>query len=317
MRFKVLTVVMLVGLLLLPVSVWGKTIEELEEIALTDFIPEIREAAGRALAVLYLDKTIEELEDLAVTSPSPQIRAAAVSALSKLYLEANLTLDALKEKATAGESPELRGAVHAALVEAFVAAGVAGEELVEIARTGETAELRRPAIEAFFFVSRGDLDADKLAAIATGGSATIGGIEVVGENAEIIAEAVDFLVGFYTTFSKESFSELKALAETAEDANIRTAAAKAWASLAVTGSKLAHKEIPEPLTLDEIKEVAKTGTSAELRAAARDVAAFLLAKIYVAEQTETELIKLVVANSRLDTVEGLAAILALGELWAK
>ncbi len=298
-RVKVCSIVLLIivsTLLLAGISTFARSETELKEIAATDFIPEIREAAALALSKLYLesDMTVEELEEVATTTATEELKEAAVPALAGLYgdvseittsEEAQKIAENLEKRAVEGENPQIREAAGIALANFYTSFGVKGvegyaaENLEEIAKNGETEALKNAAVEALSAIYPNIKTSEELKTlIAETESDKI-------KRAASEALAIRYVGPFPPSPSLE---ELKTMAANLElDKWVRAAAGNAFGQLSAG-----------KLSMDELANLAKSGQTMELQSGA----GMALAKALIeSEKTEQELVGMVVAASTAET----------------
>lgn len=133
----------------------------LENVAVRDLIPEFRLAAGLALVDSWaVNKTVEELQDLAVTGATHELRLAAALALSKRWLGGGKTYDELLETAETGASEELQLAAVDPLMEHLIQTD--SETLEDLYTNGTTFAVRYAAAKAYFFLNRREFDREAL-----------------------------------------------------------------------------------------------------------------------------------------------------------
>lgn len=289
---------------------------QLETQANNDLIPELRLAAGLALADIYVDtKSIDQLEALAGDeSRSTEHRLGAATALSQLYVsgvtDGTVTLEHLLDVATNGATAELRGATKTALVDRLVGnfaaadldAGLAAATTAELSDAYATALIVRLAVRLTSGSPASILA--RTETVAGGGTITSGGVTLDGSNEAVqLAMAREYLSGFYVQFGHLVFDDVVAevldRAENGATAGIREAASIALETLSLSGQSAAA-----------VESVAADGASAELRAAAGRVLARKLA-----ESPEREaLIFKVVANTLVHPEVAKAAATALSDV---
>lgn len=214
------------------VALYARSESELEQLASTDLIPEIRIAAGTALTSYWLkSKSISELEDLAVNGASDGFRLAAGKALSKLYLEEDMSYEELLKIGETGESSELRKAVIPALQEYLI--GKKPEELKDLALDSPTSALRSAATEAFFFLKKNEFkEPTDLIKVIKGESEAFEKV-----NDEIKDYAARLLAGAWIGYGFKTEVELEDLALNDETPEIRAAVGRALGNLWIRSDK--------------------------------------------------------------------------------
>ncbi|MGC9530441.1 MAG: hypothetical protein ACP5G2_07565 [Candidatus Bipolaricaulaceae bacterium] len=197
---------------------------ELEKMATKDVIPEIRMAAGLALADYYAaNKTAAELEALAKTGETAAIRSAAGLALERKYIGGKKTRAQLLAQLIGGATPELRGAAVSVLQEYFFT--LSGDDLMAYVRSGTNPEVRYAAAKAYFFRNRSKFARADLEAICKD-TANADGYRKAA--AELLAGT--YLFPFNTALSQ---AELEAQALEGENEYLRKAAAIALTNLLI------------------------------------------------------------------------------------
>ncbi|MFB6291268.1 MAG: hypothetical protein ABEJ25_06030 [Candidatus Bipolaricaulia bacterium] len=179
-RFKFWVIILGIALLFTWTSpVIGSSIDQLEKLANSDLIPEMRTAASKALARKYVNEKFpsNELVRIAGAAGTDQLRNAATIALSRRYKDAKRVgslkkalkkVNRLEEKVKAGESTVVRKAASSALSFYYVAfnvnnvKGYSMSELEEIAITGNKKGLKEAAATALEFVYPNHYSAEKL-----------------------------------------------------------------------------------------------------------------------------------------------------------
>lgn len=295
-RFWILLLVMSSVLLLTIAPTFAHTKAELKEIATTDFIPEVREAASQALSQLYLksDMTQAELEEVVKTAQTANLREAAVPALAQVYgdvsgittsKEAQAMAKDLEKKATKNENPLIRKAAGMALADYYTAFNLNGVEgygvkdLEKIAKQGKTEALQNAAVEALAAIYPNVKNSEELKDLIA---------EAENDNIKKAASqalAIRYAGPFPPTPSLE---KLKAMATNPELSKwVRAAAGDAFGKLAV-----------DKLGIEKLTELAKNGETTELRSGAGKA----LAKALIESQkSEQELLGMVVAASTAET----------------
>lgn len=298
-RVRTFSIVLLVmaSLLLLAVSpILARSEAELKDIATTDFIPEIREAAALAVGRLYLqsDMTVQKLEEVAITAATAELKDAAVPALAKLYgdvselttsEEAQEKAVELEMKAVEAENEQVRKAAGLALASfytTFNLKGVGGyttEYLESIAKEGRTEAIQNAAVEALSAIYPNTKSAEELKTL------------IAEAESEKIKEAASKALSLrYVGPSPPSPSveELQAMAADPDlDKWVRAAAGHTFGKLAA-----------DELSIDELTTLAKKGATAKLQAGAGEALAEALIN---SDKTEQDLVKMVVAASSAET----------------
>lgn len=295
-RFCILLLVMSSVLLLTISPTLARTKAELKEIATTDFIPEVREAAAEALSQMYLksDMTQAELEEVVKTAETANLREAAVPALAQVYedvsgittsKEAQAMAKDLEKKATKNENPLIRKAAGIALADfytTFNLNGVEGygvEDLEKIAKQGKTESLQNAAVEALTAIYPNNKSAEELKDLIA--KAESDKIKKAASEALAIRYAGPFP-------PSPGLEELKTMAANSELGKwVRAAAADTFGKLAV-----------DKLGIEKLTDLAKNGETTELRSGAGMALAKALIK---SEKTEQELLGMVVAASTAET----------------
>lgn len=295
-KFCIVLLVMASVLLLTISPTFARTKAELNEIATTDFIPEIRQAAALALSELYLesDMTVEELEEVTTTAATEELKEAAVPALAELYgdvsevttsEEAQEMAENLEKKAVEGENPQIRKAAGTALASFYTSFGIKGVEgyaagdLEKIAKNGETEALQDAAVEALAAIYPNNKTTEELKDLIA---------EV--ENDKIKKAASQALAIRYAGPFPPSpgLEKLKTIAANLElDKWVRAAAGDAFGQMAAG-----------ELSIDELINLAKKGETTELQSGAGMALAKALIK---SDKTEQELVGMVVAASTAET----------------
>ncbi len=133
---------------------------ELEAIASNELVPEISAAAGTALGSFYAKtKTVEYLEDLAVTGRTIGLRTAASVALSILF---RTKTEAELMEIAGGTGPELVRAAAIEPLQVFLVPKKAADLKALAADATKTHEVRLAAAKAYYFKTRATLNAAKL-----------------------------------------------------------------------------------------------------------------------------------------------------------
>ena len=219
-------VLVVLGLLAFPaISAW--TVSDLERMAKTDVIPEIRLAAGYALANYYAaTKSEADLLKLAESGATEAVRLAASLALSQKWVGAGKTRDELSSILTEGKTPEVRAAAVPAFMEAVL--GDNPDALLELATTGATEELQYAAGKAYLQKIRGNLNRDMLESIC--GDDTL--------PAGYRKAAAEVLAGYYLFPETTALSKAQLEEKALKDANpfVRYAAAYALVNFLVEES---------------------------------------------------------------------------------
>jgi len=218
----------------------GHTVAGLEAIATNEFVPEISAAAGIALASDYAtSKTEAELETLAATGATIGLRTAASEALSIVYRDK--TEEELTSILTGSADPMIRAAAIGPIQEYLITTTSEEEDFVlsdylkELATTGETHEMRLAAAKAYYFVTRGDLDATSLAEQAR-----------ENDSEELAYAAGAALAGFYLSFNPKTQAELEELAINGESEGLRVASGIALGTFLIN-SDLTAQELQDKL----------------------------------------------------------------------
>lgn len=229
---KVLLICSVVLSLFVCGVVFARSASELEDMATNDLIPEVRIAAGTALASYWVDsKSIDELEDLAINGKSEGLRLAAEKALSRLYLKQGMSYTDLLTIGEDGKSPELRKAVIPALQEHLIEREP--EKLKELALDFPTPALRSAAAEAFFFLQKKDFkEPTDLIKVIKGESEAF---EKVNE--EIKSYAAKLLAGAWVGYGFKTEEELTNLALYDDNSYIRSASGRALGILWIDSDK--------------------------------------------------------------------------------
>lgn len=269
--FKLVSITLLVLLVSLGITLTllAKSEAELEDLAANELAPEVRQAAGMALASYWESKTIEELEEISTTSNADGLRIAAGGALSRLYLMEDKSYDELVEIACGGATAELRGAAIDPLVKNLIEVqNKTADEVKELALNGECSEIRAAGAEAYFQLASSQYrDPSALVAVIEETSEAFG----ADANDEIKALAARLLGGAWVGYgfiTKEE-AEQKVL-DRDENPFVREAAGRAlyifWAR--------------EGKSADELWKLAVENTSIAWKAPYRNAITLALAYAY-------------------------------------
>lgn len=221
-----ITLMVLVVSLGITLTLLAKSEAELEDLAANELAPEVRKAAGMALASYWESKTIAELEGIATTNNSDGLRIAAGEALSRLYLMEDKTYDELVGIACGGATAELRQAAIDPLVKNLIEVqNKTADEAKELALNGECSAVRSAGAEAYFQMASAQYrDPSTLVAVIEGTSETFGA-DANDEIKEIAARLLGGAWVGYGFITKEEAEE-KVL-DIAEDPFVREAAGRA------------------------------------------------------------------------------------------
>lgn len=263
--------VIIVGLALL--FTWtnpaiGSSMDQLEKLADSDFIPEVREAASRALARKYIDQKISpsELVNIAENAGTDQLRNAAIKALTRRYEDAKrvgsleealVKANQLEEKVKTGDTRAARQAASSALGFYYLAfnvnevKGYSVSDVETIATGAEDSGLREAAALALESIYPNHYSADELIGL------------ISSTSHEPIKQGAAGALAIRYSSQMPPNPDLEALRKTAadEDENrwLREAAGRAFGQLA-----------PDQVETDQLKELALSGKTAEIRAGAAD-----------------------------------------------
>ncbi len=276
----------------------GYSESQLEILANSDFIPEVRAAASKALVQLYAERGIsfEELEVTAATARTEDLRNAAKSALVKKYEDVKeiSSLEEVKKKtkelekqSVSGESPELREASSRALGLFYLAlnlnnvTGYSLEDLEGTATGGEGENVRRAAADALGSIYPNKYFAEKLKEI------------IATAEYDLIKEAAStaLAIRYYTQLSPDpSVEELKAIATDGEENRwLRMAAGTAY-------GKLAYGQVD----CETLKKLVTEGGTPEMRRGASRAWAKCLIN---SDRTETQLLRMACAATEVGPAE--------------
>ncbi|MFW6048888.1 MAG: hypothetical protein ACOC88_01815 [Candidatus Bipolaricaulota bacterium] len=298
-RKFVLVALLLAALpVILPGVAQGYSESQLETLANSDFITEVRAAASQALIKLYAERdiSIEELKVTAGTARTEDLRNAAKSALVKKYEDVKeiSSLEEVKKKTkemerqtAAGESPELREASSKALGLFYLAlnlnnvSGYSMEELEEIATGGAEELIRLAAADALGSIYPNYYFAEDLKEI------------IATSESDLIKEAAAtaLSIRYYTQMSPNlSVEELEEIATSVEeDRWLRRAAGRAY-------GKLAWKEVDPK----DVKDLVIEGRTEEIRRGASDAWTKYLIN---SDKSETELLRMACAATEVSPGE--------------
>lgn len=268
----------------------GSSIDQLEKLADSDFIPEVREAASSALAKKYIDENTSSIEliEIAETATTDQLETAVIKALARQYKDAKgvesleealKKAEQLEEKVREGEPPAIRRAASSALGLYYLSfnlndlKGYSMENLENIIVEAKVAGLREAAATALESIYPNHYSAEELTALINSST-----------NETIKKAAAGALTIRYSEQMPPNL-ELEKLQEIASDLDeshwVREAAGRAFGALA-----------PEHLSSEQVKELALSGATAEIRAGAAEAWA---RKLIHSDKTQEELLRMVCA----------------------
>ncbi len=268
----------------------GSSIVQLEKLADSDFIPEVRRAASRALAKKYINENTSpsELIEIAETATTDQLETAAIKALARRYrdaegvetLEEALTkAKQLEEKVEEAEPLAVRRAASSALGLHYLSfnlndlQGYSMENLEDIVVEAKVDGLREAAATALEYIYPNHYSAEELISFINTSSN------------ETIKKAVAGALTIRYSEQMPPNLELERLREIASDEDkihwIRKAAGRAFGTLA-----------SEQLSTERVKELALSGTTEEIRAGAAEAWARELIR---SDKTQEELLRMVCA----------------------
>ncbi|MEF8836863.1 MAG: hypothetical protein V5A87_03325 [Candidatus Bipolaricaulota bacterium] len=265
----------------------GSSIDKLEKLADSDFIPEVREAASRALARKYINQKTSpsELINIAENAGTDQLRNAVISALTRRYEDAKRLgslkealekASQLEEKVKSGEIPAVREAASSALGFHYLAfnvnevEGYSLREVEAIATGAEDSGLRKAGSVALEYIYPNHYSADELTELITSTSH------------ETIKRGAAGALAIRYSSQMPPNPDLNTLREIASDENesrwIREASGRAFGELA-----------SDQVKSDQLKELALSGNTAEIRAGAADAWSRALIR---SEKTQGELLRM-------------------------
>ncbi len=242
---------------------WAHSLEELESLAASDFIPEVRAAASEALTKKYVqgDLELDRLRAVAASARTDQPKTAAVRALAKEFedvkkvgslQEALTKAKELEEKVVKGDSAEVKEAASMALGLYYLAfnlnkvEGYSMEELEEVAIGGNPVGLREAASTALKSIYPNHYSGSELEELIRNSS-----------HKTIQRGAAGALAIRYTSQMPPNPS-LEELRKTASDEKnnrwLRKAAGQAFGELA--------REVTDP---EVLKKIASSGDTEEIR----------------------------------------------------
>ncbi len=310
-----ITVIFLCLTLLLSAAVpaLGTTLRQLELLAGSDFIPEVRAAASRALAKKYVNIELQtnELESVVRKGRTDELRGAAIKALTKKFedvkkvgslKEARKKAKELERQATKGTSPGIRKAARNALGLYYLAfnlnevEGYSMKNLEKMA-TGSTSQyLREAAAKALESIYPNHYSAKELKRMIR-----------KSPHEEIKRGAAGALAIRYASRMppSPSLSELRKIAsDKTKNSWLRQAAGRAY-------GKLAEGKV-SPETLEEI---ASSGKTREVRqGAALAWGSYLIDS----DKSKTELLRMACAATSYETPAYRSAVItALGDRMLK
>lgn len=288
-RFKSL-VIIVVGLAFFftcTSPVIGSSIDQLEMLADSDFIPEVREAASRALARKYINKNIppSELIQIAENAGTDQLRDAATEALTRRYEDAKQVesleealkkAKQLEEKVKAEEPLAVREAASSALGFYYLAfnvnevEGYSVGDLEDIAIEAKENGLKEAAASALESVYPNHYSAKEL-------------IDLISSTAhESIKQGAAGGLAIRYSSQMSPNPELEKLREIASDENenrwVREAAGRAFGELA-----------PDKVNSEQLEELSLSGNTAEIRNGAAEAWSRVLIR---SERTQGELLRM-------------------------
>lgn len=264
----------------------GSSMDQLEKLTDSDFIPEVREAASEALARKYINQKISpsELVNIAENAGTEQLRNAAIEALTRRYGDAKRVgsleealekANQLEEKVKTGETRAVRQAASSALGFYYLAfnvnevEGYSVSDVEAIATGAEVSGLREAASIALESIYPNHYSADEL-------------IDLISSTShEPIKQGAAGALAIRYSSQMPPDPGLETLRETAadEDENrwIREAAGRAFGELA------------SDLETEQLKELALSGNTAEIRAGAADAWSRALIR---SDKTQEELLRM-------------------------
>lgn len=291
-KSKLLLIVILLALFLptVPGTAWGYTAERLETLAGSDFIPEIREAASKALTKIYTERNVslQELKITASTARTENLRNAATEALVKKYenvreisslQEVKNKAKDLEKQAVAGSSVELRQASSRALGLFYLAfnlndvPGYGKDDLEGIVRSEKEKPIRKAAADALGSIYPNHYYAEELR-------------ELINSEQPVLikeAAAIALSIRYYTQLSPDlSIDKLKEIAtDKKKNRWLRKAAGGAYGKLAV-----------EKIGCQKLKTLTLEGSTAEIR---KGASAAWTECLINSEKTETDLLRMACA----------------------
>ncbi|MCF7889936.1 hypothetical protein K9M78_01810 [Candidatus Bipolaricaulota bacterium] len=268
----------------------GSSIDQLEKLADSDFIPEVRKAASKALARKYVDQKIppSKIVNIAENAGTDQLRNAAIKALTRRYEDANgvgslkealKKANRLEEKVKSGETLAERRAASSALGFYYLAfnvnevEGYSVNDVEAIATESEEIGLRKAGVLALEFIYPNHYSADEL-------------IDLIDSTShERIKQGAAGAIAIRYSSQMPPNPELDALKGIASDENesswIREAAGRAFGELA-----------PDRVNSEQLKELALSGNTVEIRSGAAEAWSRILIR---SEKTQEELLRMVCA----------------------
>ena len=259
-------IISLTFLFVLSTPAIGSSINQLERLTNSDFIPEVREAASKALARKYVNQKLspEYLAGMAKIARTEQLENAVIKALSRRYEDAGRlgSLEeaiekarGLEEKTTAGGSATVSRAASQALGFYYLAfnlsdvEGYSMSDLENTVKTGKTKGLKEAAAGALEYVYPNHYSAEELIDLINSSSS------------EIIKRATAGALAIRYSSKMPPDLEIGELREIASDAGenswLRKAAGRAY-------GKLAYSKVDAEV----LKELAMDGSTEEIRTGA-------------------------------------------------
>ncbi|MBS3786864.1 hypothetical protein KGY79_01560 [Candidatus Bipolaricaulota bacterium] len=265
----------------------GSSIDKLENLSDSDFIPEVRRAASRALARKYIDQKIPatELTQKAENAGTVQLREAVIEALTRRYKDAKRVgsleealkkANELEEKVKVGEIPAVREAASSALGLYYLAfnlhdvEGYSMGELENKAIEAKDSGLKKAAATSLEFVYPNHYTAKGL-------------IDLINSTSHKWIKrgsAGGLAIRYYSEMSPNP--KLETLREMASDENesrfIREAAGRAFGKLAL-----------DQVNSEQLEELALSGNTEEIREGAAEAWSRKLTR---SEKTQEELLRM-------------------------
>ena len=296
MRIRLIAALVILSIAAIDSLSLAKPVEYLLQLAESDALPEVREAAGLTLtpALVASSMSNEQLRQLALEGASLELRSSAARSLGARLTQGAVSLDQLKALATSGEFPEVRAAASEALSQRLQESDLSLEALSQIAITGSSAELRMAAIPALTIaLASSTYSNEDLLVAATSGTTPEYRLASSQAIARRLQSSLLFVLDQETLLNIVNGSTVR-LPERIEGANaqIRTAAAAIFQEQlyqadwslsqleqlagdskvapelrAAAGAVLAEELLNANLSLDDLEALA-TGETPELRQAA-------------------------------------------------
>jgi len=286
--------------ILLGVSIFGLAYStgQLELLASSDFIPEVRAAASRALTKRYVAQEVplEELKNIAIEARTEDLREAAVDALVKKFEnvkevssleEVKSKTKELEKQASAGDSPELQEAASTALGLFYLAfnlnnqKGYSKDDLEKTVKSDRHENIKSAAADALGSIYPNYLSAEELKEL------------ILNSEYDLIkrAGAMALTIRYSTQLSPDI--SLQELMDIASDKTVnpwvRQAAGDAYGRLA-----------QGKVGCDRLKEITTDGATEAIREGASNAWSRCLIK---SDRTKTELLRMACAATSFAPVE--------------